>query len=151
MDYTMLHSKRCSGHLSVDVSDMFCIRSPSLAFSPAGLTIGVLEITGKNFKMEQVKFICSRCEQQLSIEEVVEKSICQCVLCKEIKPAAEMFSANETMLVCENCVNIITGKSKEEASPQLQKVIQYIFMPTRKSAERTFTRIVDILKKPVKF
>lgn len=151
MNYTLYHSKRCSGHLCVDVSDMFIIRSPSLAFSPSGIRVGVLEITGKDSTSNDIKFICSKCSQTLSIQEIKEKSVCECSVCQTKHPVSEMWSANDAMFLCETCKRYLTGEATENVSAQVRKVAEYIFYSSGPKSDRKFTPMSEVLSKPVKF
>ena len=148
MDGVFTH-KGCGGSFSVEILKVFTWRSPSISLTEDGLKIGVSEFRANpNRKSGGPSFVCDKCEEVVAFADMKKEAEMTCQLCQEEFPVEEMGRCRQLQCVCESCQKVLTG-NKQATSPVVQKAIQYIFLGI--NSDIKFTKITDILSKPVNF
>lgn len=101
----------CNGEVSVDLSAVFGIFS-EVTFTPRGMVVrnSSIESRGKKSDLSKVAFVCKKCSEELTIEEIV----ISCNHCYNFFPVDELVVTKELGGVyCKKGANKIFGEDVE--------------------------------------
>lgn len=140
-----LKHKKCGGVISVDIANMYALRTHSIIITPQEVKLGVLELAPLRTTGQMASLICNSCEERFAIdEEGLEEIVAMCLVCSHKKPASELYVSFSFPLVCSSCKDVLSGTGKPSAKKE--ELTKYFSL---KGSTIEFKPLVDILKKPI--
>jgi hypothetical protein len=143
MTDTPLKHRKCMGSLAVNLTNRFTISSPSIAISPEGMTIGVLEIKEKGSNAGNMSLICLKCSKDVDSQDT-DSMVSRCVFCGEINPIENIFFSHQIGGTCGNCLKILRGESTKNENPELVNLLSCFSLPKEGF---DFVSLATIMKK----
>lgn len=141
MTNSLFQHAKCGGSLSLNLANLFTLRSPSIVIAATGLTPGVMEL------QERAKgvavFTCSKCEKDVGVGS--DEVAILCNVCRHPYPASQMHYADQLPGVCSECLDMLSGK--KAPSGEAMKIADYILL-SRDGI--VFIKFSDVLRKPVR-
>lgn len=144
----MFFHKECGGEMHVDILKSFTWKTPSVVLTPDGLRLGVTEFRGTSGKKDGAAFSCSKCGEEVPLNQAGKCLELECSVCKEHFPVDKMMTCRQIQCVCETCQKVLTGK-EEPTTPRQTELVKYLFLGKQKDI--TFTSVTTILSKSVMF
>lgn len=142
MANTFLKHKKCNGALYINVASMFILRSPSIGLTSAGVSVGVLQLEDRPGGTPTL--CCSKCGIDMPMDS--EDVVIECSICNKFHPVDRVFSSDQIMAACNNCISMLTGEKPPTA--EVARITEFMIIPR---GEIKFVSFSEILKKPVKF
>jgi hypothetical protein len=133
---------KCGGIISIDMADMFTLRTHSIMVTPTELKLGVVELSPSRSRSNHPKFLCTECDKKFAMkEEEMENIAAMCLVCVRQKPVTELYVSMRFPCICKECKDAVSGEGGKDA-----EIAKYFDMSL---SDTVFTPFVDILKKPV--
>lgn len=98
----ILKHAKCRGDLILEISSLYLIKAPSISITKSGIGVELVEITAKGSGNSDVKCICRKCGENLSIKDTKE-ILCLCSLCGNYLPIEELSGSNDFSIICNKC------------------------------------------------
>ncbi len=138
MSNSIFKHAKCGGNLTVDISNLFSFKSPSLGVCPDGISIGVMELTTKN--KPDIKFVCEKCEKDVPFRNQDEINV-MCDICKKPHPASETLSMYQIRSICSGCFDMLTGTKSPTES--IKKITEYLVIPKDQIRSEIFSNLLN--------
>lgn len=119
-----LKHQKCGGNIFIDISPLLSFTTPSMSFTPEGLVLGVLEFSFKNSSTRNVLYHCEKCGNDISHEDTSKVTV-ECSVCYKEHSIAKTFTSFSIPVICEHCVEIVTGRA-EPTTEQQRKVAKFL-------------------------
>ena len=109
--------KRCGGKLIANLTGVFCIKTKSLAISPRGASIGLLEVCQEGSGQIEV-VTCSKCSEEIPVKDS-ESILVKCPVCRKSKPVNQMLCSDDIPAICTSCVKKLQEEEPDEDAPEV--------------------------------
>ena len=137
-----LRHAKCGGKISIDMIEMFSLRTHSIMVTPTELKLGVVELAATRSRSSHPKFMCNECEKKFAMkEDEMDNITAMCLVCVKQKSISQLYVSFRFPCICDECKDAVTsgeGKNLE--------VIKCFDMS---QTDTQFIPFVDILKKPI--
>ncbi len=119
------HGEKCGGDIFVDIAPLISFTTPSMAFTPEGLTLGVMEFSLKS-SGGKVNFHCRKCSADFPLEDT-DRILVECSVCYKEHPVSETFSSQSLAVICDTCAKVVSGEiePKNEAQRRIVKFMSF--------------------------
>lgn len=135
-----LKHKNCGGVISIDIANMFSLKTHSIILTPEQVKLGVLDLVVRGSRQGSPSFLCAKCDEKFKIEHL-EDVVAMCLVCTKSKPVDDLYTSYAIPCICGECKKEVTGKG--EGKSPLAECFDVSL------SDMKFTSLVDILKKPI--
>lgn len=119
----ILRHKDCGGNLVLNIAGMFTFKTPSLAISPDGIKVGVIEFQAKS--RGNATLCCDKCDGEISTKDSKEILV-RCSVCGLYRPVEEVSSSYQINCLCNSCGDMLSGKT--QATETVKRIAHYLYV-----------------------
>lgn len=142
-----LRHKKCGGIITINIERAFTLKTHSMAISPVGISVGVLELAIGNDKSPiKPEFSCNICQRKFEILKGNSEIESKCLVCVKIKPLEDLWVSYHFPCICSSCKDALMGDDKNPSNESVRKILPYFSL---KSSGIEFVKLSDILSKKI--
>lgn len=140
------HNKaKCGGDLSLEITDMFSIKTPCVSVTPDGIFVGVVELGLENHRKPAFNFCCNKCGDYIEREKFDIEIVATCMVCRKNKSLGELSTCYQISSICEECIKFLSVDNTDTIPDHIKPIASWM----RLTPDIKLKNFLDIFKAPI--